>query len=222
MKIILVGGHQKPNFLARSLKEKGHNVIIINDDYEWCKMLANTHEVTCVYGDGTKPFILEDAGAANADMVIALTNKDATNLIVCELAKKQFHVNITFAIVNDPKNMILFKELGVNKCISATQMLADVIEQEAIVDNLKSYLPMEEGKVAVCEVEIDHNSPVINKKIWQIGFPGESNVSCIIRKDEIIIPQGNSELHEQDKVVIVAKAEVIDRAIELLVGRRKK
>ena len=219
MRIILVGGHQKPNFLAKSLKAKGHHITIVNDDYEWCKMLANTHEVICVHGDGTKPFILEDAGAAHADTVIALTNKDATNLIVCEIAKKKFGVKNTFAIVNDPKNMSLFKELGVNKCISATLILTDVIEQEAIVDNLKSYLPMEEGKIMVCDFELDQNSPAVNKQIWQIGFPKDCIVGMIIRDDHTIIPQGSTVLQAMDKVIIVAKPEAVDRTVLLLVGR---
>ena len=222
MKILLVDGHQKANFLTKSLKAKGHDITVINEDYEWCKMLTTAHEVISVNGDGTKPYMLEEAGASGMDAVIALSNKDSRNLIICEIAKKQFHVKNTFAVVNDPKNVNVFKELGVNRCISATQMLADVIEQEAITENLKSYLPKENGKVAIYEIELDDKSPVLNKKLWEIGFPNDSIVGCIIRTDQTIIPQGNTELKTGDKVILLSSPEVLYKATLLLSGDQSK
>ncbi|MEN6317106.1 MAG: TrkA family potassium uptake protein [Clostridiaceae bacterium] len=218
MKILLVGGHQKANFLIKSLKARGHDITVINEDYEWCNMLTNTHEVISVNGDGTKPYVLEDARASKMDAVIALSNKDSANLIVCEIAKKQFHVKNTVAVVNDPNNVKMFKELGVNKCISATQMLADVIEQDAITENLKSYMPMENGKVVISEIELDDKSPVLNKKLWEIGFPKDSTVGCIIRTDQTIIPQGNTELKAGDKVILLSSPEVLENITLLLSG----
>jgi len=222
MKILLVGGHQKLNFLTKSLKAKGHDVTIINEDAEWCTLLSNTHEVVSIHGDGTKPNVLEDAGAAHMDTVIALSNKDASNLIICQIAKKQFNVKNTFAVVNDPKNMKIFKELGVNKCISTTQILTDVIEQEAVVETLHSYLPMENGKVLICEIELDEKSPVLNKKLWEIGFPKESIVGCIIRMEETIIPQGNMELKVGDKVIVLSSPESFEKVTLLLSGKQSK
>lgn len=222
MKILLVGGHQKTYFLTKSLKAKGHDITIINEDYEWCKMLTNTHEVISINGDGTKPHILEDACASKMDTVIALSNKDSKNLIVCEIAKKQFHVKSTFAVVNDPKNVKVFRELGINKCISATQMLADVIDQETITENLKSYLPMEKGKVVVYEIELDDKSPALNKKLWEIGFPKDSIVGCIIRTEQTIIPQGNTEFKAGDKVILLSSPEALDKTTLLLSGMQSK
>lgn len=222
MRILLVGGHQKANFLTKSLKAKGHDVTIINEDYEWCKMLSNTHEVKCVYGNETKPFILADAGASHMDMVIALTNKDASNLVICQLAKKQFNVKNTLAVVNNPKNVKIFKELGVNKCVSAIQMLSVVIEQEAVVENLKSYLPMENGKVLICEIELDQNSPILNKKLSEIHFPKNSIVGCIIRREQTIIPRGNTKIELGDKVIVLSSPEEFEKITVLLAGRQTK
>lgn len=219
MKILLVGGHQKANFLTKSLKAKGHDVIIVNKDYEWCKILSNTHEVISVHGDGTKPYILEDAGISNVDIVIALINKDASNLIICEIAKKHFNVKNTIAIVNDPKNVLLFKQLGVNKCISATQMISDVIEQEALIENLQSYLPMENGKILIYEIELDSKSPVLNKKLWEINILKDSIIGCIIREDETIIPQGNTELKMGDRVILLSTQNSVTNITKLLTGR---
>lgn len=222
MNILIVGGHQDASILTKSLKAKNHNVTVINDDYEWCKMISNTHEVLCEYGDGTKPYILKDAGVANMDVVVALSNRDANNLITCEIARCQFNIVNTIALVNDPKNMKLFNELGVNKCISATQMLVDIIEQEVIVDNLKSLLPMENGKILVGEIEIDAHSPAINKKLWEINFPKDSIVGCVIRQDTTIIPQGNTELKAGDKIIIISTPKAVEKTMNLLSKRHLK
>lgn len=132
MRILLVGGNKKLNFLTKSLKASDHDVIVVNKDKQLCEMLSDAYEVLCFQGDGTKPSILESAGASKMDIVIALTNADASNLIICEISKKQFNVKRTYAIVNDPNNIKLFKELGVDKCISAIKTFTELIEQESI------------------------------------------------------------------------------------------
>lgn len=220
MKILIVGGHQKANFLTKSLKTKGHLVTVINDDYEWCKMLSNTHEIISIYGDGTKPYVLEDAGAAQIDTIFALNDKDCDNLVVCQIAKKKFNIKNTVAVVNNPKNVSIFKKLGVDRCISATQILTEIIEQEAIIENLQSYLPMENGKVIIFEIELDEKSPVLNKKLWEIVFPKDTIVGFVIRSEQTIIPQGNTELKQGDKVILLSSPEGVDKISAILSGGR--
>jgi trk system potassium uptake protein TrkA len=219
MRILLVGGHQKANFLTKALKAKGHDITVINEDHKWCEILTNAYEIVSIIGDGTRPDILETACIGKMDTVVALSNKDAANLVVCEIAKKQFHVKNTFAVVNDPKNLRLFKELGVNKCVSSTQMLSDIIDQEAIKENLKYYLPDESCNVAVCEIDLNDKSPVINKKLWEIGLPNDSVVCCIVRMEQTIIPQGNTELKAGDKIIILSYSIAIDKVNVLFAGR---
>ncbi|MEL7606748.1 Trk system potassium uptake protein TrkA [bioreactor metagenome] len=129
MKILLVGGHTKLSYLAKLLKSSGHDVTIVNADKQLCEMLSDSHEVFAICGDGTKSSVLESANAAKMDAVIALTGNDASNLIICEISKKQFNIKTTLSIVNNPQNINMFKELGVDKCISAIQIFADFIEQ---------------------------------------------------------------------------------------------
>lgn len=219
MRILLVGGHQKTNFLTKSLVAKRHDVTVINDDPDWCKLLSNTYNVCCVYGDGTKPYILADAEAGRMDAVIALSNVDSSNLVVCELAKKQFGVPNTIAVVNDPKNVHIFKKLGVSKCISATQMITEIIEHEAVFENLKNYFPLENGRLAVSEVLLSGSSPACGRKIWQLDLPQDSIIGCIVRGEQTIIPKGNTLMEAGDKVVILSTAAAIDDTAKQLLGR---
>lgn len=219
MKIMLVGGHQKANFLVKSLKAKGHTVTVVNDDYEWCEFLSHTHEVVCVHGNGTKPFILEDAGAAEMDTIIALSNVDATNLIVCQIAKKKFYVKNTITVVNDPKNVQVFKKLGVSKCISSTQMISNTIEQEAVIEDLKSYLPFDDGKIGVYKMELLPKSPAVNKKLKELALPEDCVVGYVIRDTNAFVARGNTKLKAGDTVVILSIPSAIKRIATLLSGK---
>lgn len=94
MKILIVGGWKKADFLTKSLLEKKHQVVIIHDDHSYCQFLARTYGVPVVCGDGSEPYILEEAEINGYDVVIALTPKDEDNLVICQLAKKQFNTHI--------------------------------------------------------------------------------------------------------------------------------
>lgn len=152
----------------------------------------------------------------------ALYYQDAANLIVSELAKKQFNVKHTFAIVNDPKNAELFQGFGVDKCVNTTRSFNKLIEQQAIEENIKKYLPIEDGQVVICDVVLTENSPAVNKKLWEIGFPAQSIIACVLRGEEIILPQGNTLLMAGDKAVVLSSAQSMEKTIILLNGKSKK
>lgn len=147
MNILLVGGHQKTQFLIKRLKCKNHNITVINEDLEFCKFLADEYDVPAVCGNGVNPDILQTAKADKMDMVVALQHKDASNLLVCELAKTQFHVNKTVAFIVDPNNGKLFQEIGVDRCLCITDFLTDMIEQETVADSIRHYIQIENGKL---------------------------------------------------------------------------
>jgi trk system potassium uptake protein TrkA len=107
-KVLLIGGRSKAKSLAVSLIKKGYHVTAINDTYEDCLKLAEIDELAVINGDGTRPYILEDACAGDADIAIALTSKDEDNLVICELCKKRFHVKKTVALLTDPKRRTFF------------------------------------------------------------------------------------------------------------------
>lgn len=141
MNIVMVGGRKKIDFLAQSLLAKGHNITMIHDDECYCKFLARTHDAPVICGDGTKPYLLEDANIEGADIVIALTPKDADNLVICQLARKVYGVKRVFATVSNPKNVEVFKKLGINTVISATYIVAGIIEQMASINEVADFIP---------------------------------------------------------------------------------
>jgi len=220
MNILLVGGHQNALFLIKSLKSNHHEVAIVNSDRDLCQALADAYEVPAICGNGTNADILRQAHTEKMDVVIALDDQDAANLVISELAKNEFHVKLTYAVVNNPKNIELFQGLGIDKCVNTTRILSDLVEQQAIEKNIRKYIPMENGRIVVCEVLLTEKSVALNKKLWEIGFPSQSTISCIMREEEIIIPQGNTVLKAGDKVVVLASSQVMEKTISMLVGMK--
>ena len=111
-KILLVGGFEETRYLAHSLLDKGYRVTAINEDREQCESLAIIKGLHVFQGDGSKPYVLEDANAGNMDVAIALSQYDDANLVICELCKKQFHVKKTVALISDPEKTEFFRNYG--------------------------------------------------------------------------------------------------------------
>ncbi|SCY02962.1 potassium channel family protein [Alkaliphilus peptidifermentans] len=220
MNIIIVGGGKEVHFLTKSFLSKGYRVTIINKDEEYCKKLARIHErANIVHGDGTKPYILEDSGAAYSQMVIALTSNDPDNLVICQVAEKMFKVIKTFAIVNDPRNIEIFKKLGVDTVISTANIISSLIEQKIAVDDITNLIPIEEGKVSIMEIEISKGYPVVGNILSDIAFPKEAVVGCIMRNGIAVIPRGNTEVKEEDKLIILSLPNVQSAVLRVIRGR---
>ncbi len=100
---MLIGGRSKAKSMALSLIEQGYQVTAINANYEDCLKLAEIKGLSVIYGNGTRPYILEEAGAENFDIAIALTSKDADNLVACQLCKNKYSIKKTVSLVGDPK-----------------------------------------------------------------------------------------------------------------------
>ncbi len=127
MNVILIGGGKTTYFLARQFTGRGYRVAIINRDGTEAKQLSEQVQALVLLGDGSDPTMLEEAGAGQAQVVVALTPHDQDNLVACQLARQMYGVPRTVALVNDPENEAIFVELGVSLTFSATRTLANLI-----------------------------------------------------------------------------------------------
>ena len=219
MNILIVGGGGKINYLVKSFLSKGHDVTVIENNYELCRKLSKKYKANFIFGDGTKPYVLEDAGISHMSLIIALTPLDQNNLVICQLAKVVYKVNKTVASVNDPENIELFKRLGLDIVISTTDIISSLIEQRAFIEDMDNLFPIEEGKVALMELEIQKDSPVLDKKIKDIGLPDQSIIGCIIRNTEAIIPNGEDKILSDDKLIVLSLPKVQSKVLKIITGK---
>lgn len=222
MKILIIGGWKKADFLTKSLLDKKHKLTIIHDDYNYCQTLARAYGVPVICGDGSDPKILEEANIKGFDIVIALTPRDEDNLVICQLAKKEFFIKKTFAIVGNPKNVELFKKFGIDTVISSTYVASNIIEQMATVEEIENYIPLDNGQVGLMQIVVKPTHYVANKVISNIDFPREAIIVCIIRGFLTIVPKGNTKILPDDKLVILSPPGLQSEIINFISERSGK
>lgn len=218
-RIFLIGGFDETIFLARSLINKGYSVTAINENSEKCKVLAEIEKLTVFVGDGTKPFVLEDASAYNADIAIALTERDEDNLVICQLCKKKFNVKKTVALVSNPKKTKFFYSMGIDSVVCAITAIANIIEQQTFLDEIATLIPIAEGRISIAQVPITPGAPAADKKLWEIDLPKEVIVGCVLRGDQSMVPRGDTRILAGDVLLLISSNRQEMTAIKELTGK---
>ncbi len=126
--VIVVGGGTVGYYLSRDLVERGHEVTLIEKDARRADWLETQLGSIVMRGDGCEVRFLAQTGIERADAIIAVTADDEDNLIALQMAKRHFRVKKTIARVNNPTNVEIFKTLGVDEAVSATDVLLGALE----------------------------------------------------------------------------------------------
>lgn len=216
--VLLIGGFSMTKSLATSLIKKGYRVTVINDDLENCKSLAEIEKLNVFHGDGSKPFILEDANAYNTDIAIALTERDDDNLVICELCKKEFNVKKTVAIVSDPKKTDFFYRMGIDSVVCAINAIAGIIEQQAFLDDMTTLVSVSKGRIRISQITIPNTAPSVDKKLWELSLPKDVIIGCILRGDKSMVPRGDTRILADDVLVLISTDEHETAAVRELTG----
>lgn len=209
MYIIVVGGGKVGFYLTKTLVEEGHEVLVIEQDPKKCDRIAEELGTVATRGDGCEARTLEEAGAARADMVVAVTGDDEDNLVVCQVAKVKFCVPRTVARINNPKNEHIFRKLGIDFTVSSTNLILEHLEQEVPTHPLMHLLELRAGGLEIVGVKVPPNASVIGKRLGEIELPQESIITVVISREKgPQIPNGDTTLAAEDEVVAVIKPEV--------------
>ncbi|GCD12316.1 MULTISPECIES: potassium channel family protein [Clostridium] len=207
MRAVIVGGGKVGYYLVKALKEKKHQVVLIEKDIDICQKIAEEIQVDVICGDGSDVEVLKDAGIEEAEVVAAVTGKDEENLVICQMAKVNFNINETIARINNPKNTAIFKALGVDKTVCSTQVICNLIEGEFNSEPLKVIESINRGEMILVEAKIDKDSAWKDKSIEKLKLPKECLIISIIRSEKVIFPRGGEDIKEGDKVLIITNTD---------------
>lgn len=214
MKVIVVGGGNTGSHLAKLLIGAGHIVRVIEERPAVLEKLGQEiSQENIVTGDGSSPVILEKAGIQKAQVLVATTGSDETNLVITSLGKFEFDVPRVIARINNPKNAWLFTaEMGVDVALNQSEILASLTAEEMSINDMMTLAKLRRGKYSLVEEKIAPKSPVIGMAIKDMPLPQNCVISGIIRKGEIVLPRGITTLEEGDEVLAL----VDDQAREQL------
>lgn len=219
MYILIVGGGKVGYYLARSLVQEGHEVLVIEQNPQKCERMAEELGSVVMQGDGCEAATLAEAGTGRADVVIAVTGDDEDNLVVCQVAKRKFGVPRAIARINNPRNEGIFKKLGIDATVSATKVIMEHIQQALPTHPLMHLLTLRSQGLEVVDVKIPSGGGAVGKKLKDIPLPPNSILSLVIstvRGPQV--PTGETVLEAEDEVVAVTRLEQEDALREALTG----
>jgi trk system potassium uptake protein len=206
MYAIIAGGGKVGFFLARELIEQGHEVLIIEQIAERAEFIANELGNVVLRGNADEASTLAEAGAERADVVIAVTGDDEDNLVLLQVAKRRFGTQRTIARINDPRNEELFRMLGIDATVNATQVMLSVLEQEIPQANLVPLLRLRNTDIEVVEAVVAAGSQVTGIPLREIDLPPESTVAVVIRSGSAFFPNAATILKAGDEVVALTRS----------------
>jgi trk system potassium uptake protein TrkA len=208
MYIIVVGGGKIGFYLTGALLSEGHEVLVLEKDPARCGAICEELGSVVVRGDGCEARTLGDVGTERADMLIAVTDEDEDNLVACQVAKHMFKVPRTIARINNPKNVALFKKLGIDVTVSSTSLILEHIEEEVPTHPLVHLITLRGGALEMVEVRIPPNSPVVGRRVREIVLPPDSLICLMIGKGGAQVPTSDTILEAEAQVIVVTKPEV--------------
>ncbi|MFO8061242.1 MAG: NAD-binding protein [Bacillota bacterium] len=218
MRILIVGGHRVAYFLTKSMASKGYEVSVLNRDPRVCHSIARNPNILVINAEHTDPRSMTDAGAGEANVVVALADNDAENYMICQLARKRFGCGRTAALVNDPAYEDLFKQLGVNVAVSVVGILGSLLEEHLVVEAINDMVYLEDGRIVVTEVVIPQSAPAVGRRLEELNLPEGAVLTTVIKHDEVRVPRGDTQLEAGDKVVLVTIPASQGRALRILAG----
>ena len=207
--IMIVGGGRTGFYLADALSKKKYNVKLIDDNVSDADELADIlPRVTVVSGNGTQHDLLIEEGIEVMDAFVALTDVDEENMIVSMFAnKKKVKKTITQIRSDDLYGML--DELGINNNVSPKRIVASRIISyiralsNSRGSNVLTLYKLVNNQVEALEFSARKQEEIYDKPLKELKIKENCLIACIIRENEVIIPNGSSEIKLGDNVVVV-------------------
>lgn len=217
MKIIILGAGQVGGTLAEHLAGEANDITVVDTDGERLRSLGDRLDIRTVQGHASFPTVLLKAGAEDADMLVAVTNSDETNMVACQVAHTLYHTPTKIARVRAAAYLTrdaLFanEAIPVDVLISPEQVVTHYIKRLIEIPGALQVIDFADGKAQLVAVKAFHGGPLVGQQLRQIRqhMPNvETRVAAIFRRDRAILPRGDTVVEADDEVFFIAAREDI-------------
>ncbi len=222
MRIIIAGAGEVGFHLAKLLAYEKHDIVLIDIDQAKLDNVANHLDITTVRGNSTSFNVLLSAGVEKADLLIAVTSSEESNLATSIIAKKLGASKTIARIVNLEfflnKDILDLKELGVDELISPESLAAREIKRLLAKSNVTDTFEFDNGQLTLLGFSIDEDNELRDKSIKETAFlnPDHDFITvAILRSGKTIIPHGKTIFRVNDHAYFIAKQAGIQKLLQI-------
>ena len=208
MYVVIVGCDEIGSAVARLLARDKHNIVVVDNDLKAFQHLGPTFNGITILGNGIDLDVQRKSGVEEADVFMALTGNDATNLMAAQVAGKMYHVPKVIARVADSENEALYKHFGIQTTSPARGEAAEI--RNLIIDGpLYCYLSLERERLEMVRAKI--KAKAVGKTVATISSSRQMAISLVFRDSRAFIPALDTTLQENDEVVVVLTLDQINK-----------
>lgn len=216
MRVVIAGAGSVGRSIARELIAHQHSVMLIDKSADAMKR-ERVPGADWLLADACETAGLAEADLDNADVVVAATGDDKTNLVLLLIAKTEFAIPRTVGRVNNPKNEWLFNSSwGVDVAVSTPRLMTALVEEAVEVGGLVRLLKFEQGKSGLVEFTVHHLSPVVGQAVGRLSWPGGATIVAILRNSRAIAPSADDVLESGDELFFISTEEAEPDLLTLL------
>ncbi|MFB6353956.1 MAG: Trk system potassium transporter TrkA [Halobacteriales archaeon] len=211
MDVVVIGAGEVGSSIAASLADH-HEVVVIDVDADRVEALTYSHDVLAIHGDGTSMGVLQEAGAGAADILIASTDDDETNLVACSTAAVLGEA-FTIARVRNTTFLETWRHaegaFGVDFMVCTNLLTAETIVRIAGLPAARDVDPFAGGRVQMAEFSVDEASPLAGQTVAEADRIEGLTFAAVIDEEDVVIPRGETVIRPGAKVVVIGPPESV-------------
>jgi trk system potassium uptake protein TrkA len=224
VKILILGAGQVGSTVAENLVSEANDITVVDTDATKLQMLQNRFDLRTLVGNASHPSVLKQAGIADADMLLAVTQSDEVNMVACKLAASLFNTPTRIARIR-AADYLAHQEIFSNEnfCVDFSicpeQILTDYIRKLIEFPEVLQVLEFNEGKVSLVAVRAFEGGPLVGRELKYLRqhMPQvQARVAAIFRQDRPIIPEGSTVVEDGDEIFFIAATENIRSVLKEL------
>ena len=231
MNIIICGAGMVGFSISKQLQAQGHSVTVIDQSSEDIKKINDNQDVKGIVGRATYPSVLENAGAKDADMIIAVTRNDETNMIVCQIASSLFNISKKIARIRSQEflegkwsKLYNKSNIPIDVIISPEREVAKSLYRKLEAPGALDNVPFVKDKVKLLEILIGNKCPIANIPLKDLTkkFPEfKTYIFGAERKESFVFFKKNDKMQPGDKVYLVVSTDQINKLLSVF-GHNEK
>ena len=207
MYVIIIGAGRTGSTVIDLATQDDHEVVVIERDTELAEEVSATYDCLVINADAASKDVLLEAGIEETDALISTTENDSVNLMVTMFGK-QYGVETLVSSINDPADMELFEDLGISIVESPHQLNGQYLYRAVQHPAIQEFMPIA-GDAEIFEATVDEGAPVDGLSLIEADredlLPEETIIVAILRGDDLLIPQGETNIRADDIVTIFAR-----------------